>query len=59
VAQQQVREGADGGAWLRFAGCRYAPSTLRCARPHRRGKDLRVLRIVARRWRSRGNSNCR
>jgi len=57
--EQQVPEGADGGAWLRSTGCRCAPSTFRCARPHRRGKDLRVPRIDARRWRSRGNSNCR
>jgi hypothetical protein len=59
VVEQQVHKGADGGAWLRFAGRRCAPSTLRCARPHRRGKDLRVPRIVAGRWRSRGISNCR
>jgi hypothetical protein len=59
VVEEQVREGADGGAWLRFAGRRYAPSTLRCASPHRRGKDLRVPQIVAGHWRSRGNFNCR
>ena len=59
VVEQQVHEGADGGAWLRFAGRRCAPSTLRYARPHRRGQDLRVPRIVVGRWRSHGNSNCR